>query len=262
VTVVNGLNLRRDFDGGRALLDDTALAPTSTAALFRTQITVASMLLVSRADQLGRPKAAAMLAVLQRINPRALFVTMAYGRVAPEHRMGSDSWRRRHGTRGRALDAPRHDDQARFDLGGSTLRDVRPFHPQRLYTLFSEGLPLGIHRSKGWLRMASRPLDVLIWNLAGSHIALERSATWNAEILQDPESGLLPEEQRGLEAQLRTMHPAFGDRHCERTFIGHGHDRARVVAALQACLCTVDEVAAWQRGAPFADPWPTTRRRV
>jgi G3E family GTPase len=276
-TVVDGLNLLRDYDGGAQLLAARSIAPSSTAALLRAQIEIASVLLVSKADRLSRAEAQALLSVLQRLNPRALLITMAFGRVDPSHLIGADSWGARRGSRmasrltaPSAMDAsatdtatpPEPDDPARFDLGSITLRDVRPFHPERLHTLFCEGLPLGVHRSKGWLWLASRPLDVLVWSQAGSHIGLEWAATWKAGILADPEARLLPEERRGLEAQMRALHPTFGDRHCELTLIGHTRDRTHFAELLRECLCTEAEIAAWQRGAPFADPWPRSLRRV
>jgi len=61
---------------------------------------------------------------------------------------------------------------------------------------------------------------------------------------------------------LQGAHPAFGDRACELTVIGQEADRAVFVRELQACFCTPDEVAAWQRGESFDDPWPRTLRRL
>jgi hypothetical protein len=61
---------------------------------------------------------------------------------------------------------------------------------------------------------------------------------------------------------MHTLHPIFGDRHCELTLIGHMRERTHFSALLQECFCTDAEIAAWQRGEPFADPWPTSLRRV
>jgi hypothetical protein len=44
--------------------------------------------------------------------------------------------------------------------------------------------------------------------------------------------------------------------------IGTERDRAIFVRDLQTCFCTDDEVASWQRGEPFDDPWPKTLLRV
>lgn len=260
VTVVDGLNLLRDFDSGRTLVDARVLLPTSHAARLRVQIDVASVLLVSKADTLTRAQAHVILASLQQINPRALIITAAFGAVDPKYLIDSGSYAARK-ARSRAT-VQESDDPGRFDLGAVTIRDPRPFHPRRLHTLFSEGLPMGVHRSKGWLWLASRPLDVLVWSQAGSHVGLEWAATWKAGILDDPDARMLPEERRGLAQQMQALHPVFGDRHCELTIIGHLSDRERFVDALHACLCRDNEIEAWQRGETFEDPWPRTIRKV
>ncbi len=266
VTVVDGLNLLRDFDGGRALLEDVP-ALLSPVGLLRAQIEAASVLLVSKADRLTRDQVASLFSVLQRINSQALLVTIAYGQVNPALVVGARSFqKRRRRPRGepvrRPLVSPAADDPGLYGLGALTLRDPRPFHPQRLHALVRDGLPLGVHRSKGWMWLASRPLDVLVWSQAGSWVQLEWAATWKAGILVDPAARLLPEERAGLAASLAELDPAFGDRHCELTIIGLERDRAAFADALMACFCTEPELVAWHEGATFDDPWPQSIRRV
>ena len=256
-TVVDGLNLVRDHDSGRALLAANVVEPTSPVALLRAQIAPASVLLISKADLLQRAQAEAIIAVLQQLNPRATIITMAYGSVKPEHLLDARTFRLRKNT-----PAATADDPEQFDLGSDVLADPRPFHPQRLHTLFTQRLPLGLHRSKGWLWLASRPLDVLVWNQSGSHFGLEWSGTWRAAMLADPDGHLLPDERAALAARLATAHPIFGDRACELTIIGAAADRAVFLEDLRACLCTEAEIAAWQRGDEFPDPWPKTIRQV
>lgn len=256
-TVVDGLNLVRDHDSGRALLDSNVVDPSSPIALLRAQIAPASVLLISKADLLKRPQAEAIISVLQQLNPRATIITMAYGSVKPEHLLDARTFRLR-----KNAAAATADDPEQFDLGSDVLRDARPFHPQRLHALFTERLPLGLHRSKGWLWLASRPLDVLVWNQSGSHFGLEWSGTWRAAMLADPATRLLPEERVALLARLSDAHPVFGDRGCELTTIGTADDRAVFLEDLRACFCTDEETVAWQRGEPFPDPWPQTMRKV
>jgi G3E family GTPase len=266
VTVVDGLNLLRDFEAGQALLQD-ARALHSPVGLLRAQIEAASVLLVSKADRLTRGQVTALFPVLQQINPHALLVTMAYGQVDPTLVIGARSFqKRRRRPRGEPVRRPpvasAPDDPTRYGLGSITLRDPRPFHPQRLHALVREGLPLGVHRSKGWMWLASRPLDVLVWSQAGSWVQLEWAATWKAGILVDPSARLLPEERDGLKASLAQLDPIFGDRHCELTIIGLERDRQAFASALSACFCTDEELVAWQEGATFDDPWPQSIRRV
>ena len=46
------------------------------------------------------------------------------------------------------------------------------------------------------------------------------------------------------------------------TLIGLPAEREGFAAALQKALCTEDEIAAWQRGITFPDPWPTNVRTI
>jgi G3E family GTPase len=269
VTVVDGLNLLRDHDCGRALLVAGIARSNTPLGLLHAQIAAASVLLVSKADLLTRAQADAVLQSLRRLNAQATIVTMAYGSVRPELVTETGSFRSHPAgspRAGAARSVPRpaatDDDPGAFDLGSDVLADVRPFHPQRLYTLFTQRLPLGVHRSKGWLWLASRPMDVLLWNQAGSYFGLEWVATWKAGVLIDPEARLFPEERAALAERLAQTHPVFGDRHIELTVIGAARDRAVFLRELQTCLCTDDEVAAWRDGMPFDDPWPRTIRRV
>jgi G3E family GTPase len=268
VTVVDGLNLLRDHAGGQGLLAPPGgIAANAPLALLRAQVEAASVLLVAKADLLNRPQAQAMLDVLRRLNPTAEIVTMAFGRVDPGLLMNARV-RRRRGVPGRAAarrdpaPAPWSDEPGRYGIGSVTLHDPRPLHPARLHALFTEQLPVGVHRSKGWVWLASRPLDVFVWHQAGSQLGLEWVATWKAGILDDPDARLDPHEREALAQKVFAVHPVFGDRHCELTIIGQYAERMRFAELLRECFCHDAEVAAWQRGATFDDPWPRTLRRV
>jgi G3E family GTPase len=256
-TVVDGLNLLRDHDYGRALLAPELADSQSAAALLLAQIAPASVLLISKADLLTRAQAQAIIAVLQQLNSSATIISMAYGSVDAKHLLNARTFRLRKNIR-----AATNDDPTQFDLGSDVLSDPRPFHPARLHTLFTQRLPLGLHRSKGWLWLASRPKDVFVWNQSGSYFGLEWAATWKAAILADPHAPFLREELETLAKSVAAAHPLFGDRACELTIIGAAHDRALFLEELRACFCTEEEIAAWQRGDKFTDPWPKTVRRI
>ena len=254
-TVVDGLNLLRDHDSGHALL--ARVAQSSPAALLIAQIVPASVLLVSKADLLKRSQVEDLIAALRQLNPHATIITMAYGGVEPKHLLDTRSFRPKKSTGPSVTDEP-----SQFGLGSDVLADQRPFHPQRLHALFTQRLPMGVHRSKGWLWLASRPMDVFVWNQSGSHFGLEWAATWKAAILADRHAPFTPEEFEGLTASVAAAHPIFGDRACELTVIGSATDRPVFLEELRACFCTEEEIAAWQRGEEFPDPWPKTIRKV
>jgi G3E family GTPase len=258
VTVVDGLSLLRDYDGGRALWALENDAFSGAGALLLAQIRAASVVLLSKADRLTRAQAESMLAALQELNPYCTLITTAYGRVDVAHVVHTRSFRPQRFRLGTVTE----DDPGQYNLGSDVLVDPRPFHPDRLYTLFNERLPFGIYRCKGWIWIASRPNDVFVFNQSGSQFGLEWVATWRATILESQSEKLMPEEVAYLHTFVDAGDPLFGDRKCELTVIGTRQDRTVFLRELEACLCTPAEVAAWQAGLPFADPWPKTVARV
>ena len=83
---------------------------------------------------------------------------------------------------------------------------------------------------------------------------------WKAELIHNREGRLLPEEVIALRGQLAHHSRLFGDRHIEITVIGLEQERTGFLAGLTKCLCSDEEIAAWQKGVIFADPWPTQLR--
>ena len=258
VTVVDGLSLLRDYDGGRALWALENGAFSGAGALLLAQIQAASVVLLSKADRLNRAQAESMLAVLQELNPYCTLITTAYGRVDVGHVVHTRSFRPQRFRLGKDIE----DDPGRYNVGSDVLIDSRPFHPDRLHTLFNERLPFGIYRCKGWIWIASRPNDVFVFHQSGSQFGLEWVATWRVTILENQADKLMPEEVAYLRTFVDSGDPLFGDRKCELTVIGTPRDRAVFLRELEACFCTPTEVAAWQAGAAFDDPWPKTVARV
>ena len=97
-----------------------------------------------------------------------------------------------------------------------------------------------------------------MWQQSGSQIDLEFIGYWRAEIAQNREGKLSDEEVQGLRAQLMSKDPIFGDRYNELTLIGMSHGRELFVTGLKEALCTEEEIAAWENGEQFEDPWPQT----
>ena len=142
-------------------------------------------------------------------------------------------------------------DPEAFGLGSAVFTEQRPFHPQRLYDAVQQHLTRGVYRSKGFIWLASRADEVLLWNQAGNYVNLRKTAYWKAAIDQ---THLTQEEKDHLNAAL--AHPTFGDRHHELTVIGVDEAREVFLDALADALCTDAEVAAWAQGRAFKDPWP------
>lgn len=124
---------------------------------------------------------------------------------------------------------------AREAIGSHVFRDPRPFHPERLHQAVSTELVPArvgrILRSRGFVRLASRPGRVGSWATAGEVLDLDPTSmlSWNAE-------------------------SPLGQ---ELVFFGLGLDRAELDGVLADCLLTPAELEAGPADwAAYPDPFP------
>jgi G3E family GTPase len=227
------------------------------------QIQLAGVILLTKTEPLPPPSLQLIATHLSALNPQASLFAVNYGRIHPGQLLGTGSFELGK-AREIAAQWPAVAEKAALEdaLGSTVIEDPRPLHPRRLWTLFRERLGTSIHRSKGFIWLASRSREVLLWNQAAGSLGLELTAYWKAALVTNPDGKLVPEEIAMLQEQLRGAHPVFGDRRCELTVIGPARDRAIFVPELRACFCTDAEIARWRSGGTFDDPWPKSLLRV
>lgn len=266
IVTVDALNLHRDFADGRILTGEEP-APADpalrhAAGVLAEQLVFASVIIVTKIDTLPRPVVDAQVRTLQKLQPGATVGLSARAGLrlsqldpTPAPRLADLQQR---ATRfGLTLDSATAD-----DVQAIVLRDPRPFHPQRLYDVCQQHLATGLYRTKGFLWLASRPADVLLWQQSGSQIVFELTGMWYAEAVHNRDGKLIAKEIELLKRQVEAAHPVFGDRHSELTLIGLPDACRGFAAALRGALCTDDEIAAWKDGADFPDPWPKSLRAM
>ncbi len=270
VTLIDARAFVEDYGAGRALFErlihNEETGERSVENLMAEQIQFANTLFVTKTDRISPEDLPFLLKCLELLNPHADVHAVNFGQVPAARvltpgkfstdraRVIAASWEK---TKPEALG-----DAASYDLGSTLLCDPRPFHPRRLWKLFRERLGRGILRSKGFLWLASRDEQVLLWNQAAGGIDLELLAYWKAAVVKDPLGKLVAEEIALLQKDLEGTHPLFGDRLNEITVIGTRRDREIFMQELQSCLCTEDEIARWQSGGSFEDPWPKQLKQV
>ena len=266
IVTVDALNLHRDFHDGLVLTGE-ATTPLDSALdrvanVLAEQIAFANVIILTKVDMVPKQVAEAQVRNLQKIHPKVTIGLSAQAGLllpqlektsAPDMKILGEI-AKRFGLTG--------DTSVAEEVEVSTLKSPRPFHPQRLHEVCQTHLGTGLYRTKGFLWLASRPGHVLIWQQAGSHISLELKAQWRSEVLKNKDGILLPEEIEGLTKLLENTDPIFGDRHNELTLIGLDRDRKAFLSALEKALCTDAEVADWQAGKEFKEPWPTTLKQA
>lgn len=266
IVTVDALNLHRDFEDGRILTGEAPRpqddAVHRAAMVLAEQLAFASIIVLTKIDTIPKSVVDAQVKTLQTLQPTAAIGLSAQAGLLLSHLEGTpppefsqyENLAQQFGLTDESSTAE--------EVEAVVLRDSRPFHPQRLYEACQNNLGTGLYRTKGFLWLASRPSDVLLWQQSGSQIALELTGFWRAEVVKNPTGKMLPEEIEHLKAQLENEDPVYGDRHNEITLIGLKADRESFYAALQDALCSEEEIDAWQAGETFSDPWPKSIRRV
>jgi G3E family GTPase len=266
IVTVDALNLHRDFEDGKILTgvstNSQDIALRHVAEVLAEQIAFASVIILTKIDTVPEPNVEAQVQILQALQPQATIGLSAQAGIllpqlettpAPKlsvlERRANEFGLTQQSTTVDSVDA-------------IVIRDPRPFHPERLYEACRNKMGTGLYRTKGFLWLASRPRDVLLWQQSGSQIALELTGLWRAELAHNRDGKLLAEEIEHLKALLKTKHPLFGDRHNELTLIGLKADRESFASSLQDAFCTDNEITAWQRGETFPDPWPSSLRQI
>ena len=266
IVTVDALNLHRDFADGRMLTGDSFdsqdVALRGAGRVLAEQLAFASVIILTKIDTIAKLFIDAQVGNLQKIQPGvAIGLSAQAGLLLPQLEGTPAPKLSVFKSRAHQLELEQGSSTAE-DVDALVFRDPRPFHPVRLHEACRSQLGMGLYRTKGFLWLASRPGHVLLWQQSGSQIALELTGLWRAEVLHKRDAKLLPEEVEHLKLQLEAEHPVFGDRHNELTLIGLKAARESFAESLAEALCTDEEIAAWQGGESFADPWPQSLRRV
>lgn len=137
-----------------------------------------------------------------------------------------------------------------------TWRSRRPFHPERLYAALDRVMESGVRRARGHLWLASRPLTLLSWQIAGRTLSIEPAGRWLHGADADEWQRASPIRRT---AACLDWHPKHGDRRSEIRFTGTDLLDLELCSALDEALLTRPEMAAgehvWARLADPFTPW-------
>ena len=263
VTVVDAFNFAQDF-GSLDRLPDRQLHEAdpedgrAIVNLLTEQVEFANVIVLNKADLVSAHHLGELRAILRKLNPGARIVEATFGKTELSNILNTHLFNFEEAEQGRGwqeeLKRAHHPPETEeYGIGSFVFHDSRPFHPQRFRDYIADGWPGEVIRSKGLFWLASRPAEALNWGQAGGSLRTESAGSWWAAI-ERPERHAAFRENREL--IMSRWDPRFQDRQNELVFIGQDVPEARVRRELEACLCTEAEIAHWQRGGTFEDPWP------
>ncbi|MDK9794548.1 MULTISPECIES: zinc metallochaperone GTPase ZigA [unclassified Vibrio] len=262
VTVVDAINFLRDYDEAK-FLTETAESlgeddEHSVADLLVDQVEFADVILISKTDLAEKSEIERLLAILKTLNTSATILPISNGEVELDAVLDTQSF-----SFEKAQQAPGWLKEMRgehipeteeYGISSFAYHARRPFHPEKFYDFLHNAKDYGkLIRSKGYFWLATRPEFVGQWSQAGG-IARYGVAGMFWKAIPKEE---WPTDQDYLDAINDIWQEPYGDMRQELVFIGQGLEQEKLIARLNECLLTEDEM---EQGLDYwlslEDPFP------
>lgn len=262
VTVVDAINFLRDYDEAK-FLTETAESlgeddERSVADLLVDQVEFADVILISKTDLAEKSEIERLFAILRTLNTSATILPISNGEVELDAVLDTQSF-----SFEKAQQAPGWLKEMRgehipeteeYGISSFAYHARRPFHPEKFYDFLHNAKDYGkLIRSKGYFWLATRPEFVGQWSQAGG-IARYGVAGMFWKAIPKEE---WPTDQDYLEAINDIWQEPYGDMRQELVFIGQGLEQEKLIARLNECLLTEDEM---EQGLDYwlslEDPFP------
>jgi G3E family GTPase len=263
VTVVDARQFHDAFgdEGVAARRSDADEGTRPLSDLLVEGVEFATVVVLNKADLVTTEELGAVEEMVRALRPDAEVVRTEHGRVDADAVFGrryDPATADRAGWK-RALDGDAHGHdggedhdhahpEAVYGVTSITYRRRRPFHPDRLRAFLAD-LPPTVVRSKGTCWIATGADCSYTMGQAGPSVRIEAAGPWIAG---------LPEFERDAYRRNRKnldWDEEWGDRRTELVFIGREMDDDALIAALEDCVLTDEEMAADWDG--FDDALPT-----
>ncbi|MCS0235242.1 zinc metallochaperone GTPase ZigA [Vibrio alginolyticus] len=262
VTVVDAINFLRDYDEAK-FLTETAESlgeddERSVADLLVDQVEFADVILISKTDLAEKSEIERLLAILKTLNTSATILPISNGEVELDAVLDTQSF-----SFEKAQQAPGWLKEMRgehipeteeYGISSFAYHARRPFHPEKFYDFLHNAKDYGkLIRSKGYFWLATRPEFVGQWSQAGG-IARYGVAGMFWKAIPKEE---WPTDQDYLDAINDIWQEPYGDMRQELVFIDQGLEQEKLIARLNECLLTEDEM---EQGLDYwlslEDPFP------
>jgi len=264
VTVVDCFNFLKDYSAIDTLKDraitDMQDDYRTIVNLLTDQIEFANVIVLNKTDLIKPNELGMLKAMITKLNAKAVIVESQFGKVPLssilntglfdfETTSQSAGWIEE-------LNKPYHQPETEeYGISSFVYRSRKPFHPERYWNYLNNEWHANIIRSKGLFWMASKPNEALNWSQAGGSLRAEKAGVWwcSMPYADRIQYAAFVENKEIIEAK---WHKQFGDRENELVIIGQDMNKEAIIAELDNCLCTDDEIIEMNNGVSFKDPFP------
>jgi G3E family GTPase len=264
VTVVDAFNFLKDFSSSDYLttreLTNIEGDNRTIVNLLTDQIEFANVIIINKIDLVSEDQLEELRAIIQKLNPEASIIITEKSKVVLESVLntGLFDYEKAEASAGwlKELENEHVPETEEYGIGSFVFRSKKPFHPERFLNYLNERFPQNIIRSKGLFWLASRSNQALLWSSAGGSCKADSAGVWWASMpfSQRINNASFNENKDQIESDWDAL---FGDRKIELVFIGQHIDKKGMIAELEKCILTKEEIEKWKNQSfSTQDQWP------
>ena len=264
VTVVDAFNFLKDFSSSDYLttreLTNIEGDNRTIVNLLTDQIEFANVIIINKIDLVSEDQLEELRAIIQKLNPEASIIITEKSKVVLESVLntGLFDYEKAEASAGwlKELENEHVPETEEYGIGSFVFRSKKPFHPERFLNYLNERFPQNIIRSKGLFWLASRSNQALLWSSAGGSCKADSAGVWWASMpfSQRINNASFNENKNQIESDWDAL---FGDRKIELVFIGQHLDKKGMIAELEKCILTKEEIEKWKNQSfSTQDQWP------
>ena len=264
VTVVDAFNFLKDFSSSDYLttreLTNIEGDNRTIVNLLTDQIEFANVIIINKIDLVSEDQLEELRAIIHKLNPEASIIITEKSKVVLESVLntGLFDYEKAEASAGwlKELENEHVPETEEYGIGSFVFRSKKPFHPERFLNYLNERFPQNIIRSKGLFWLASRSNQALLWSSAGGSCKADSAGVWWASMpfSQRINNASFMDNKNQIESDWDAL---FGDRKIELVFIGQHIDKKGMIAELEKCILTKEEIEKWKNQSfSTQDQWP------
>lgn len=262
VTVVDCFNFKKDFGTSELLIDrdwvSDATDRRTIVNLLTDQIEFANVIILNKTDLVTAGDLQLLKAVIRKLNPSARQIDASFSKVDLKEVLNTGLFDFEQASEGagwiQELNAVNKPETEEYGISSTVFRTSKPFHPQRLWDYLNNQFPPNVIRTKGLFWLAAMPDKALNFSQAGGSLRIENAGLWWAEMTMAERMNYQDFLDNRKEIERR-WDKDFGDRMNEIVFIAQDLVREELHEQLNACLITDEELAFYQSGREFPNPF-------
>jgi len=222
---------------------------TSVCTLLIDQIEFANVILLNKTDLVSAEEMKRVNAVVKKLNPAAKVLKTQYSKVDPKEVINTGLFNfeeaQFHAGWLKEIRGEHVPESDEYGITSFIYRSRKPMSGQRFEQFLETGImkEQNVIRAKGSLWLDCSDTTIVVFDVAGASIEVNAEQEWFIEMKNADPEGWEAMDPEYKEAISKDFEGEQGDRRQEMVFIGKDMNQQAIIAAIEACLLTDEEMA-------------------